>query len=103
MSSTKNVLVVMNSTVMNSTCKDLLFQLSGQPVVTLVDSGDQARQNARLRTCPKATSAHTPAAHPKVESQVSTPSIPSSYFKAMARQSSQHSAGNGMFGLMKSN
>jgi hypothetical protein len=44
-----------------------------------------------------------PAAHPKVESQVSTPSIPSSYFKAMARQSSQHSAGNGMFGLMKSN
>ena len=36
-----------------------------------------------------------PAAHPKVESQVSTPSIPSSYFKAMARQSSQHSAGNG--------
>lgn len=44
-----------------------------------------------------------PAAHPKVEPQVSTPSIPSSYFKAMARQSSQHSAGNGMLGLMKSN
>ena len=56
----------MNSTVMNSTCKDLLFQLSGQPVVTLVDSGDQARQNARLRTWPKATSAHTPPHTPRL-------------------------------------
>ena len=43
-------------------------------------------------------------AQPKVESQVSIPSIPeSSYFKAaMAPQSSQHSAGNCMLGLMKS-
>ena len=33
-----------------STCKDLLVQVSGQPVATLVDSGDQARQNGRLKT-----------------------------------------------------